>query len=146
MQASDGSLPAKRNASRAGLLDQLLVQHGPPHAYALTGGKVRLDFCPVSEKANPAEGVTLTLIHFNTQAAERSERVGHESFAARFVDGRLRAIRNNHVESLLAQRNRRGKTSWTSANDKHIRFIAHPDPSYSQPQDPRTPWMPSASY
>jgi hypothetical protein len=54
------------------------------------------------------------------QFAQGVEAVGHESFAARLVDGAASTIGNDDIESVLARSNGGGKSCGTSANYEYI--------------------------
>jgi hypothetical protein len=58
----------------------------------------------------------------DAEAGERRHAIGHEALAARFVDRRLRAIGDHHLEAALARRDRRGQSGGTAADHEDFGF------------------------
>ena len=56
----------------------------------------------------------------DTKIGQRGYPVRHETFTARFVDGRNRAIGNDYLESTLAGGDRRCESSRSSADDENV--------------------------
>ena len=54
------------------------------------------------------------------RSASARYAVRHETFTARFVDGRNRAIGDYYLESTLAGGDRRGQSCRSSADDENV--------------------------
>src|ERR1039458_38816 len=55
------------------------------------------------DESNAAEGLARRTVPLNAETAQRGQTIGHQPFAACFVDRRTRAVRECHVHSLKAR-------------------------------------------
>jgi hypothetical protein len=62
----------------------------------------------------------------DAETLQSAKRIGHQAFAAGFVDGRLCAIRHHDVKASLACGDRGGQPSRPAANHKHVSSSPHP--------------------
>jgi hypothetical protein len=99
------------------------MQHGAANAIRNTLWKDRLSFLRAANKANATERKDFANWNFNAQRAQGIEPVGHQAFAARFVDRRNRAIRHRHAQAAAARGNRRRQAGGTASGDKNIHWI-----------------------
>jgi hypothetical protein len=66
-------------------------------------------------------GVAQSLIEVGeADGCEGFERVGHEAFAAGFVDGRLHCVDDFDVKALMGSGDSAGEAGWACSNDDDV--------------------------
>jgi hypothetical protein len=101
LNAIHARAPPHRHAGLARAIDQHLMQPGSANADSPSLGKRSPNRHAGAVKPNTAERERLPdAVQSYTQAPQRTQRTGHQSFAARFVDGWPRGIGHCHVETL----------------------------------------------
>jgi hypothetical protein len=81
-------------------IDQRLVQTDAPHRDAALAWEIRGNGAAGANETDPAKGERLLGIDLDAQLPQRIERIRHETFAASFVDRRLRRVGHNDIQSL----------------------------------------------
>jgi len=71
-------------------------------------------------KTDAPEWEALIFRQNDSNSASSRKGIGHQAFAACFVDRWTIAVRDHHTHALRSRRNGGGKTGWSSANDKNI--------------------------
>jgi hypothetical protein len=61
-------------------------------------------------------------IQLHAKARECVESVGHEPFAAGFIDRRAGAVGDDDLKPPMVQSDRRRQTGWPSTDDEHVRL------------------------
>ena len=113
--------PEKLDAQFFGAIDHRLMQVDAPHRNAGFPAKVGRNPAAVANETNAAKRERVFRIELDSQATECAERVRHEPFAAGFVDGRLRSVRDGDVESLEPRCDRRRQPRGSAADHENIR-------------------------
>jgi len=83
------------------------VKNGSPHAERVSLRKTGRHGNACAHEANPAERLRAGIVKCDTQLAQGGQSVGHQSFAARFVDWRVPTISDGYIKPFSA----RGKRS-----------------------------------
>ncbi len=95
----------------------------PP--YAITASSVcKGSLCltlPIEEPDAP-ERRPVSRGECHADLAQRRDTVWHEAFAAGFVDGRLRPVRDDDLQASLARGYGGGKPGRPAANNEEVRF------------------------
>ena len=125
MQPCDWSLPAQRNSNGLGPCDHEAVQDRAAHADAGAVRKTCGHAQAAADKAYPAEGMRVRLRDRNSQLRERGASVGHQAFAARFVDGWPSTVRHYNVETTLTRRDGRRQSRGAATDYENIRCSLH---------------------
>src|SRR5438477_12704372 len=103
------------------------MQNGPPHAHSCQPIRERcINSQSGGQKTNATEWIGVLRRDRNPKLLERRQTIGHQAFAAWFVNRHLSAIRHNDAESLLPSRDRRRQSSRTAPNHKNISRIQQP--------------------
>jgi hypothetical protein len=76
-------------------------------------------------KADPAKGMGVHLWDGNSQLREGCAAVGHQAFAARFVDGWPCTVRHYNVETTLTRRDGRRQSRGAATYYENIRCSFH---------------------
>jgi len=129
----DGVLPVEADSEASGAVEQKLVEDGAtdatPGAFGKGGfgGRVVRGRCLVAEEANAAEGggfdLAEVLIEIEAEGGEGFEGVGHEAFAAGFVDSRLHGVDDLDLKALVSGGDCAGQTGWSCAYYENISLI-----------------------
>jgi hypothetical protein len=125
-------IPQQSDAQLLRSLNHFSVQQPPPHADALAKWKTSVDFNAFVDKANPAKRKSFLSVDRYAKLAKNAKRIRHQTFAARFIDRRLNAVRHHNGEPSLARGDRSRKPSRPPAGDKHVRCLPHPCSSTDQ--------------
>jgi hypothetical protein len=80
-----------------------------------------LGHCVHFLKANPAKGQRSSEIALNAQTIQRSNAIGHQSFAARFIDRRARPIGYQHFDTTQTKGDRRSEPHRSASNNYDVR-------------------------
>jgi hypothetical protein len=80
------------------------------------------------QETDPPQNLPISWTNRHAQLAQRRHGARHQSFATRFVDGRLRAVRDGYLETFFSRSNRTSQSSGTSANHKYIYVPTHLSP------------------
>ena len=103
------------------MLSDQAMQQGPPHPHARSAiRKFCFDRKRWAEKTNASERVTILRLQRNPKLLQSGNAIGHQAFAARFVDRHLCAIGHDHAKSLLTRGNRRRQPRRTATNHEYV--------------------------
>jgi hypothetical protein len=94
------------------------MQPDAAHCNAAIARKVRRHGPALADKTNSAKRERLAGIERDTQPAERIERIRHQAFAASLVDGRLRGVGDNYVETFEPRGDGSGQARRPAADDE----------------------------
>ena len=94
------------------------MQHRAPHAQGISFRKRRREGNVAIHKAYAAKGLRFAGVQHYPQIAQCGQAIGHQPFAASFIDGRTRTIRECDTQSFAARGDRRGQTCGTAPDDK----------------------------
>jgi hypothetical protein len=120
MQSGDDGLPKQIDSGGYGSIDHEAMQLGSAYAEPLPGRKTGVHFRTGTDKPDAAEGIGLFWWNDDTQIGQRGNAVWHETFAARLVDGRNRAIGDYDLESALPGCDRRCESSRSSPDYENV--------------------------
>jgi hypothetical protein len=73
-----------------------------------------------ADETNAAERPASSQVDVHAKRAEAFDAVGHEPFAAGFIDGRMSMVDDCDGQALAPQGDRSGKTGGPAADDKHV--------------------------
>jgi hypothetical protein len=131
--ALDGVLPMEADAEAGGAVEQELVENGAADAASGAGREGSLGgggVCGrhlVVEESNAAEGSGFDLaevfVEVEAEGSERGEGVGHEAFAAGFVDAGLHSVDDLDLEALIGGGDGAGQTGRSCTYDENINRI-----------------------
>jgi len=110
------------HAQSRGALSQRCVESGPSNPPTLFVGKVRLRREIPLDESNTPEWETQIGGDYDAKFAESGYAIGHETFAAGFVDGRNGAVGYTGAKTLLTHGDGRRKSRGTAADDENICF------------------------
>src|SRR5271165_2575125 len=102
------------------MFDEDGVQHYTAQADSLTRREISRNNRAVITKADATEGRSVAGVQFDAESGQLTARVRHDAFAAGFVDGRLKSIDEENIDSVLSQCNGGGETSRAAAHDQYI--------------------------
>ena len=85
--------------------------------------EIRLHFMVAVNETNAAKLRCLPGSYRDAKLAQRCQAVGHDALAARFVDGRLRAVHDGDVKTRLSSCDSGRQSSWSSACDEHLGMV-----------------------
>jgi hypothetical protein len=100
VNAFDDGMPVKTDTEREGAIEQKLVKHGAGKTTSVAVGKDGFGGVGAADEPNAAQGVACGLkellrrrmVEVDAELGESGEGVGHEAFAAGFVDRGLSAV------------------------------------------------------
>ena len=103
--ALDGVLPVEADAEAGGAVEEDLVKNGAANAASGRVGETGLGGSGITDETDAAEAVAFDfaedLIEIGeTDGCKRFERVGHETFAAGFIDWGLHGVDDFDVKPL----------------------------------------------
>ena len=101
-------------------VDQQLMQNCAPNSVACPVREIRLHLSVAVRETNAAKWRCLPGTYTNAQLAKRCQAIRHDAFAARFVDGRLRAVNDGDSKTRLSSRNGRRQSGGTPAGNEHF--------------------------
>src|SRR5438270_1065766 len=125
MQAHNWSLPKEANPRSFRSCDHSAVERRPAHADAGAGRETRVHTQIPADEPNSTEGMRILWRNDNPQFLQRFTSIGHQTFAACFIDGRPCTIGHDHVEATLTRSNGRGETGRPSADYENVGFLYH---------------------
>jgi hypothetical protein len=117
----DSDSPPGAYSEFFGVMVQCSMKQYTANANSASSGKISLDYAFPSYKLDAAEAARFAIFKRHTQFAQSVEPVGHESFAARLIDGAASTIGHDHIESVLARSNGSGKSRGTSTDYEYVR-------------------------
>jgi len=131
--ALDGVFPVEADSEAGGAVEQEPVEDSAADTASgacgeggfggggMGGGRL------VVEEADAAEwsgfDVAEVLIEIEAEGGEGSQRVGHEAFAAGFVDAGLHGVDDLDLKTLVGGGDGAGQTSWPCAYDENVSRI-----------------------
>jgi hypothetical protein len=128
--ALDGVFPMEADAEADGAVEEDLVKDGAADAAAGRLGEGGLDGegigkRVIADEADAAQemifGFTQDLLEIGeADGCKGFERVGHEAFAAGFIDGGLHGVDDLDVKALAGCGDGRGQSGWTSSDYQDI--------------------------
>jgi predicted subunit of tRNA(5-methylaminomethyl-2-thiouridylate) methyltransferase len=113
-------LPQQANAARNRSFDHDVVQMRPPNSLRPSMLKFSLNHGAAIEETNTAKRIGVAFGDFDAKVAQGFNAIRQKALAARFVDGRNRAIRHDHTQALTACRDRGCEASRSTSRDEHI--------------------------
>src|SRR5271166_1973678 len=102
------------------MFDEDGVQHYTAQADSLPRREIGRDRRMVITKTNAAECSSVPGVQFDAEFGQLTAGVRHDAFAAGLVDGRLKSIDEENIDSVLSQCNGGGETSRAAAHDQYI--------------------------
>src|SRR5258708_33752325 len=90
-------------------------------ANSASSGEISLDYAFSSYKLDAAEAARFAIFKRHAQLPQGIETVGHESLAARLIDGAVSTIGYDHIEPTPARCDGGGKSCRTSTNYEYVR-------------------------
>ena len=119
--SDDGSSPKQIDAAIFSFGDQYFMQTRPADPNSLPVWKIcrRLGVAIQESYASKLKARSAGKLH--AQERQSCLRLWHQAFAARFIDGRLRPVRDSHRKTFAPGCNRRRQSRRSSPNYKNIR-------------------------
>jgi len=101
----DGVLPVEADAEAGCAVEKDLVENGPANAASGRVGEASLGGSGIADETDAAEAMAFDFAEDLIEISEadgckRLERVGHEAFAAGFIDWRLHGVDDFDVKTL----------------------------------------------
>jgi hypothetical protein len=121
----DDGLPTEADAEGGGAIEQELMELDAAHASTCGRGEGCLSAdwgagVIGAEETDSAEGSAFCCGQVDSESGEGGYGVGHEAFAAGFVDGRRHAIGDFYGETLLGGGDGTGQAGGTSSGDEDV--------------------------
>jgi hypothetical protein len=101
--AADRRAPQHAHAGRGRRFHHLGMEDGTAHPERISFGKHGLNGNAAVHESNAAEGLRVRTVQRNPETAQSGQAIGHQAFAACFVDGRACAVRECDMQSLAAR-------------------------------------------
>jgi hypothetical protein len=96
------------------------MQSRPAHTYAGAGRKIGLHGHTIPAETDSAERQSGSARYVDTKRSRCGQAIGHDAFAAGFVDRGNGAIRDGHVEAARANSDSGGETRRSAAADENV--------------------------
>jgi hypothetical protein len=96
------------------------VEGGAADADACSGREVGGDAASIGGEGDAGKFGAMAGVEVDAEFGEGVTRVGHNSFAAGFVDGRAEGVGEEDVGSSLAERDGCGKACGTGSGDEYV--------------------------
>jgi|ERR1039458_9141985 hypothetical protein len=84
--------------------------------------KGRFSFNFVVQKPYASEWRPMLEAQLHPNPTQCCDPIGHQTFTASFVDGRLSPIRNNNFKAATANSKRSSESGWTATNYEDVSF------------------------
>jgi hypothetical protein len=125
----DGGVPGEADAQFFGTVEKEGVEGGAADADAGAIGEVSGDAGLIGGEENAGEGRAAAGIDLDAELGEGMAGIGHESFAAGFVDGRAAGVGEEDVGSALADGDGCGEARGAGSGDEDVTVrVTHVSP------------------
>jgi hypothetical protein len=119
-----GSIPGEADAEVLSAVEEVGMERGATDAYAGAVGEVGGDAGLVGGEKDAGEFGTVVRVKLDAKLDEGVTGVGHEAFAARFVDGRASSVGEEDVGAALAKGDGSGKARGAGSGDEYVTVSA----------------------
>src|SRR6185369_450629 len=118
--AADRNSPEHLHAFGLGVFDHRPVQYGPAHPESRAVWEAAVNHVPAGHHANAAEGESLSGWKLHTEVGQSRETVGHQPFAAGFIDGWKQRVGQHDAEPPPACRNRGSQARGPTPDHEYV--------------------------
>src|SRR5208282_684569 len=120
MKPGDRRLPQHANSARRRVIQQDSMQMGSPDSIRRSARKLSFGFSAGAHETNAAEWIRFAVENRDAEVAESLDSFRHQSFAAGLVDGRNRAVRHDHAQTVATRRDGRRQARWSATGYEDI--------------------------
>jgi hypothetical protein len=99
------------------------VQGGAPHPEAGALRKVSTGLAFGVDKSDPFKRSSRQSSQVNSKGTQCAQSIGHDSFAARFIDGRPGAVSHSHGKAALCCGDSEGEPCRAASDYEYIRTV-----------------------